>query len=120
MRKAQKMSADKCQSFKPSSLLSSKFKRADISAVAAGRVGNGGEIVGPFVVALVKFHFEAVTLVDGRTAGEQRLSWCNAAIHLQRAEERVYRAGFSADLVGIYAVGETSAAVYPVPIRLKP
>src|SRR5216683_1448084 len=88
-----------------------RFKRANIAAVAAGRVGNGGEVARPKIAALVSGQAETIALINRRTAGQQRVCERGTAVVLQRPKQRINRRGECADKVTVDTIGETGAII---------
>jgi len=62
---------------------------AYVAAIPARRIGNGSHILRTAVATLIGVNAKAVALVNGRAPGEQRMRRGQAAVLLQRPEERV-------------------------------
>ena len=62
---------------------------------------------------LVRSMSGTLTLVNRRTAGQQRVCESGAAIVLQRTEERIKRSGPASDKIAVDGVREASATVCP-------
>lgn len=63
------------------------------------------------MIALIRVNSKALPLINRWTSPKKGLCGCKSTIHLQRAQQRVYRVAGIANLIRVNAVGEAGAVI---------